>query len=89
VKKTSITIMALALAANIGMAQDKPAAAPADNDPVIITAGTVQVHKSEFEGALKTLPAEYQQFAQGPGKRPFLPDSENGCSWFHWLRGSS
>ena len=27
--------------------------------------------------------------SQGPGKRPFLPDSENGCSWFHWLRGSS
>ena len=73
-KKTSITIMALALAANIGMAQDKPAAAPADNDPVIITAGTVQVHKSEFEGALKTLPAEYQQFAQGPGKRQFAED---------------
>ena len=27
--------------------------------------------------------------SQGPGKRPLLPDSENGCSWFHWLRGSS
>ena len=27
--------------------------------------------------------------SQGPGKRPLFPDSENGRSWCHWLRGSS
>jgi len=77
VKKTSITFMALALSAVVGLAQDKPAAAPAapaGDDPVIITAEGVQVHKSEFESALKSLPAEYQQFAMGPGKRQFADD---------------
>jgi peptidyl-prolyl cis-trans isomerase C len=77
VKKTSITFMALALSAVVGLAQDKPAAAPAapaGDDPVIISAEGVQVHKSEFESALKSLPAEYQQFAQGPGKRQFADD---------------
>lgn len=78
-KKTSITIMALALSAAVGLAQDKPAPAPAaaaagNNDPVIMSAPGVQVHKSEFEAALKSLPAEYQQFAQGPGKRQFADD---------------
>jgi len=64
-------------AAVVGLAQDKPApapAAPAGDDPVIISAEGVQVHKSEFEAALKSLPAEYQQFAQGPGKRQFADD---------------
>jgi len=77
VKKTSITFMALALSAVVGLAQDKPApapVAPAGDDPVIISAEGVQVHKSEFEAALKSLPAEYQQFAQGPGKRQFADD---------------
>ena len=76
-KKTSITFMALVLSASVGLAQDKPAAAPAapaGDDPVIISAEGVQVHKSEFEAALKSLPAEYQQFAQGPGKRQFADD---------------
>src|SRR6185369_9020221 len=69
--------MALVLSASVGLAQDKPAAAPAapaGDDPVIISAEGVQVHKSEFEAALKSLPAEYQQFAQGPGKRQFADD---------------
>jgi peptidyl-prolyl cis-trans isomerase C len=75
--KTTITFLAIALSAAVGLAQDKPAAAPAapaGDDPVIITAEGVQVHKSEFENALKSLPAEYQQFAQGPGKRQFADD---------------
>lgn len=70
--------MALALSAAVGLAQDKPAAAPAappaNADPVIMSAPGVEVHKSEFEAALKSLPAEYQQFAQGPGKRQFADD---------------
>jgi len=48
--------------------------APADTDPVIISAGTVAIHKSEFEAAVKTLPAEYQQYAMGPGKKQFAED---------------
>jgi len=83
VKKTTILVF-LALAAPAVFAQDKPApvtpppapatAKPADPDPVVITAGVVTVRKSEFEAALKTLPAEYQGFAQGPGRKQFADD---------------
>jgi peptidyl-prolyl cis-trans isomerase C len=59
------------------VAQSKPApkaptAAPAD--PVVITAGGLSITQSEFEGALKTLPAEYQQYAMGQGKMQFAED---------------
>jgi len=47
-------------------------AAPAD--PVIITAGTVSIRKSDFETAVKSLPAEYQSYALGPGKKQFADD---------------
>jgi peptidyl-prolyl cis-trans isomerase C len=86
VKKTTTILMGLALSATIAVAQDKPApaapatpAAPAaataaEADPVIMAAGSLTIHKSEFENALKTLPAEYQQYAQGPGKKQFAED---------------
>lgn len=45
-----------------------------DADPVIISAGNVAIHKSDFEAAIKTLPAEYQQYAMGPGKKQFAED---------------
>jgi peptidyl-prolyl cis-trans isomerase C len=83
VKKATFLMM-LALAAPAVFAQDKtvPAApAPAttnataqDSDPVVISASGITIHKSEFEAALKTLPAEYQTFAQGPGKKQFADD---------------
>jgi len=81
-----MTFMALALTGALAIAQDKPAAtakpaapapapaAKADADPIIVAAGDVAIRQSEFESALKTLPAEYQQFAQGPGKRQFADD---------------
>ncbi|MEO6260639.1 MAG: peptidylprolyl isomerase [Thermoanaerobaculia bacterium] len=84
-RKTTI-IIALALAAPAVFAQDKPAApaamqttpaaAPATTtgDPVIISAGDLIVHKSEFEAAIKTLPPEYQTFALGTGKKQFADD---------------
>jgi peptidyl-prolyl cis-trans isomerase C len=88
-KPTIICTLALA-AATVAMAQDKPAAAPAakpatpvpaaapaaptDPNAVIISAGTTKVTKAEFEGAVKTLPPEYQQFALGPGKKQFAED---------------
>ncbi len=84
-KKTTLYLMAFALAGTVAMAQEKaatpaPAAAvPAQAqaqpaDPVIITAGTITVTKSEFEGAVKTLPEQYQQFALTNGKRQFAED---------------
>src|SRR5256885_4994311 len=86
VKKTLMTI-AFAVAATPVFAQDKPAAAPAqtpppaasgivveDADPVIVGAGDVKIRKSEFEAAIRTLPAEYQQFAMGTGKKQFAED---------------
>jgi peptidyl-prolyl cis-trans isomerase C len=84
VKKATFVI-ALALAAPAVFAQSKPAAAaPAptvsatatkDADPVIMSAGSVIVHKSEFEAALKTLPAEYQgMLSQPAGRKQFADD---------------
>ena len=77
-KKTISTIIALTLVATIGFAQDKPAAPAATTaqaaDPVVISAGTVTIKQSEFESALKTLPAEYQQYAMGAGKKQFAED---------------
>jgi peptidyl-prolyl cis-trans isomerase C len=87
VKKTMI-ITALALSAVAGFAQDKPGTTKpatakqattattqaAAADPVIITAGTVQVRQSEFEQAVKSLPQEYQAMVAGQGKRQFAED---------------
>lgn len=77
--------MALALTSTVLVAQEKPAApaqtkAPAataaatEADPVVISAGTVSIRKSDFEAAIKTLPEQYQQFAMGPGKKQFAED---------------
>jgi peptidyl-prolyl cis-trans isomerase C len=81
VKKTLSITLAFAFCATLGMAQDKPAAAPqpaaaaqATADPIIIAAGDVTIRQSEFESALKTLPAEYQQYAMGTGKKQFAED---------------
>lgn len=78
-KKIISTTIALTLVASIGLAQDKPAApAPAavaqGGDPIVIAAGDVAIRQSEFESAIKTLPAEYQQYASGPGKKQFAED---------------
>ncbi len=78
-KKSSMILFALALTAAVAVAQDKPAApaaAPAASapDPVIVSVGDVTIHRSEFENALKTLPAEYQSYAAGPGKKQFAED---------------
>lgn len=68
-KKIATTMIVLTLVASAGLAQDKPAA-----DPIVIAAGDVTIRQSEFEGALKTLPPEYQQYAAGPGKKQFAED---------------
>ncbi|HYC61652.1 MAG TPA: peptidylprolyl isomerase [Thermoanaerobaculia bacterium] len=80
-KKIITTTMALALVASAGFAQQQtpaatpaPAAAAAQADPIIIAAGGLSIRQSEFESALKSLPAEYQQYAAGPGKKQFAED---------------
>ena len=81
-KKTTIsTIIALTLVASIGVAQEKPAApaaaataTAAQADPIVIAAGDLSIKQSEFESALKSLPAEYQQYAAGAGKKQFAED---------------
>lgn len=81
-KKTITTFAALAICATVAVAQQpatpapKPAAAgaTAQADPIIVAAGDLAIRQSEFEGALKTLPPEYQQYAQGPGKKQFAED---------------
>ena len=80
-KTTISTTIALTLVASLAVAQEKPAAAPApaaaataQADPVVIAAGNIAIRQSEFESALQTLPAEYQQYAAGPGKRQFAED---------------
>ena len=85
-KKTTMILMALALSASVVMAQDnRPPRTPTEAatttsarppaDPVIITAGDVADHASRSSrAAVKTLPAEYQQFAMGPGKKQFAED---------------
>ena len=80
-KKTISTLIALTLVASTGLAQ-KPAApattaapaAAAQTDPIVIAAGGLSIRQSEFEAALKSLPAEYQQYAMGTGKRQFAED---------------
>ncbi|HEX7707809.1 MAG TPA: peptidylprolyl isomerase [Thermoanaerobaculia bacterium] len=74
-KKTILTFVALSVVATMATAQQTPAAAAtAQADPIVIAAGDVTIRQSEFEGALKTLPAEYQQYAVGPGRRQFADD---------------
>jgi peptidyl-prolyl cis-trans isomerase C len=77
VNKTISTMIALGFVASIAVAQQTatPAAAQqAQTDPIVIAAGDLTIRQSEFESALKTLPAEYQQYAAGPGKKQFAED---------------
>lgn len=81
-RKTISMMIALGFVATIGMAQEKAtpaapattAATQAQTDPIVIAAGDLTIRQSEFESALKTLPAEYQQYANGPGKKQFAED---------------
>jgi len=78
VKKITTSMMALTLVASAAFAQ-QPAATPAaataaPADPIVVAAGDLSIRQSEFENALKTLPAEYQQYASGPGRKQFAED---------------
>ena len=79
-KKTIWTMIALTLVTTLAFAQAKPATPPAPAqpqkaaDPIVIAAGDLAIRQSEFEGALATLPEQYQQYAQGAGKRQFAEE---------------
>ena len=70
--------VALAQAAKAPAEPAKPVAstpvAKAAADPVVMSFSGVEVRQSEFEAAVKALPAEYQGYAAGPGKRAFAED---------------
>jgi hypothetical protein len=78
------TIAAIAQEKQAAPPANPPAPAPAatattappatDPDPVILSAGSVAIRKLDFEAAVKTLPAEYQTYALGPGKKQFAED---------------
>ena len=77
--RIGITSIGLAMFAGSLFAQAPAAPAAtapqvAASDPVVITYGTTQIRQSEFEAAIKTLPAEYQSFASGPKKKAFAED---------------
>jgi peptidyl-prolyl cis-trans isomerase C len=67
VKKTILMLLLLIPAAGL-LAQ-----AASDTD-VIARSGDVTITKAELEMAVESLPAEYQQYAEGPGKRSFAED---------------
>jgi peptidyl-prolyl cis-trans isomerase C len=72
-RKTMNILAAIVLSVTTGLAQQ--GAAPAPSDPIIISADSVTVRQSEFEAALKGLPAQYQQqFSTGPGRKRFAED---------------
>ncbi len=54
-------------------APTQPAAKPA-GDPVVIRIGAIEILESEFNKAIALLPAQYQQYASGPGKQAFAED---------------
>lgn len=63
------------LVAATSMAQEPETASGAQkNDPVVLSFGSCQVRQSELEAALKSVPAEYQSYALGPGKKAFAEE---------------
>lgn len=54
--------------------QSATPASKLDTDPVVLSFGTTQVRQSELEGALKSVPAEYQASLAGPGRKAFAEE---------------
>lgn len=73
-QKFALFTLTAVLAAGSAFAQTPSAPSATPADAVIITAGDLQVRRSEFEAAVRSLPPEYQQYALGPGKRQFAQD---------------
>ncbi|MGA7616861.1 MAG: peptidylprolyl isomerase [Thermoanaerobaculia bacterium] len=72
-KKLTIAMVTVSMLA-VGTIAWIADAADTSKDPVVVKAGSVEIRQSEFEAALKTLPAQYQAYAMGPGKKAFAED---------------
>src|SRR5438105_3758045 len=48
-----------------------PAASIADPAKVVLTIGSEKITAAQYEELVNSLPAQYQTFARGPGKRQF------------------
>jgi peptidyl-prolyl cis-trans isomerase C len=75
-KLIAVLSLAMLVAGSIHAQSAAPAPAPAVVAPgaVVISATGVAITKAEFEDAIKTLPAEYQAYANGEGRRVFAAD---------------
>lgn len=71
--RTFAIVTAMMFVTITGWAQQS--AAPADPDPVIVSADSVTIRRTEFDAAVKTLPSEYQQrLENASGKKQFASD---------------
>jgi len=52
-------------------AASAPAPPPPDPDKVILTIGNDKITEAQFDDMINALPAQYQQYARGAGKRAF------------------
>ena len=48
-----------------------PAPPPADPDKVVLTIGTEKITEAQFDDMINAIPAQYQAYARGAGKRAF------------------
>lgn len=71
-KKNLVFALLIALSVASVIAEEKKPAAPAD--PVVLRVGDHEIHQSEFEAALESLPSEYQMYVAQQGKRAFADD---------------
>jgi len=54
-----------------GAAAAVPAPPPADPDKVVLTIGTEKITEAQFDDMINAIPAQYQAYARGAGKRAF------------------
>lgn len=75
-KKLLVFSVAMMLATTVVFGQEAAKKGPAakTQDPVIMRFDGTGILQSEFEAAIKTLPAEQQEFAAGAGKKMFAEE---------------
>lgn len=75
-KKLLVISVVAALASTVVFGQEaaKKVAPAKSQDPVIMRFEGTEIRESEFKAAIKTLPAEQQEFASGPGKKMFAEE---------------
>jgi len=74
IRLKKLPFIAAALCLSFSAVAQQAADAPAA-DPVVIRIGEVEVHQSEFEALIESLPTEYRVYVQQPeGRRSFAKD---------------